>query len=116
MAFYGIWQCKATSSRDGYFACHAIRSLAAIRPCRQSPRQDPGSWTPKPARSLRLTLSKKSELSTAPRTETFNTTTFGNYEFRADTPSHEPLYGLLPLKFNGGYLALDILPFPSTGR
>lgn len=59
---------------------------------------------------------EKSELSTAPRTETFNTTTLGNYEFRADTPSHETLYGLLPLKFNGGYLARDILPFPSTGR
>lgn len=54
---------------------------------------------------------KKSESSNIPRTEAFSTTTFGNYEFRADAPPHEPFYGLLPLKFNGGYLALDILFF-----
>jgi len=40
-----------------------------------------------------------------------STTSFGNYEFRADAPGYEPLYGILPLKFNGGYLALDILFF-----
>lgn len=57
----------------------------------------------------------KSESFDTPRTETFSTTTFGNYEFRAEAPPHEPFFGLLPLKFNGGYLALDILFFaPAT--
>lgn len=46
-----------------------------------------------------------------PRTETIPTTSFGNYEFRADAPGYETFYGILPLKFNGGYLALDILFF-----
>lgn len=49
--------------------------------------------------------------SAAPRTESFATTSFGNYEFRAEAPGHEPFYGILPLKFNGGYLAADILLF-----
>ena len=58
---------------------------------------------------------KKSESTAIPRSETFSTTTFGNYEFKAEAPPHEPFYGLLPLKFNGGYLALDILFFaPAT--
>ena len=47
----------------------------------------------------------------ASRTETFAATTFGQYEFRAEADGREPLYGLLPLKFNGGYLAADILFF-----
>ncbi|KQV94064.1 hypothetical protein [Rhizobacter sp. Root1221] len=52
---------------------------------------------------------------TAPRSESFAATTFGQYEFRADATGREPMYGLLPLKFNGGYLALDILFFaPAT--
>jgi hypothetical protein len=46
-----------------------------------------------------------------PRTETVPTTSFGNFEFRADAPGYETFYGILPLKFNGGYLALDILFF-----
>jgi hypothetical protein len=49
--------------------------------------------------------------STAPATDTFHTTTFGNYEFKASRPGQEPVYGLLPMKFNPGYLALDILFF-----
>ena len=44
-----------------------------------------------------------------PRSESYQVTTFGNFEFRAQAPGKEPFYGLLPLKFNGGYLALDIL-------
>jgi hypothetical protein len=52
-----------------------------------------------------------SKLSSVPRTESFSTTSFGNYEFRAQRPGSEPFYGYLPLKFNGGYLALDILFF-----
>jgi hypothetical protein len=54
---------------------------------------------------------KKSEQTAAPRTEEFGTTSFGNYEFLAESPGFEPFTGILPLKFNGGYLALDILFF-----
>lgn len=54
---------------------------------------------------------KKSATSATPRSDTFTATTFGNYEFRATAPGHEPFTGILPLKFNGGYLALDILFF-----
>lgn len=52
-----------------------------------------------------------STATTVPRTESFATTSFGNYDFKAEAPGFEPFYGLLPLKFNGGYLALDILFF-----
>lgn len=52
-----------------------------------------------------------SENKQAPRSESFRTTSFGNYEFRAEVAGLEPFYGILPLKFNGGYLALDILFF-----
>jgi len=54
---------------------------------------------------------KESKQTTAPRTEEFGTTSFGNYEFLAESPGFEPFTGILPLKFNGGYLALDILFF-----
>lgn len=46
-----------------------------------------------------------------PRSEKLSTTSFGNYEFVASKPGTEPMYGVLPLKFNGGYLALDIVLF-----
>lgn len=46
-----------------------------------------------------------------PRTETLTTTSFGNYEFRVQAPGRETLTGILPLRFNGGYLAADILFF-----
>lgn len=49
--------------------------------------------------------------STLPAKDEFGVTTFGNYEFVAKKDGHEPLYGVLPLKINGGYLALDILFF-----
>ena len=39
------------------------------------------------------------------------TTSFGNYEVMAEHPTQGSLFGILPLKFNGGYLALDILLF-----
>ena len=42
---------------------------------------------------------------------TFNTTSFGQYKFKATKEGKEPFYGLLPLKFNGGYLVADILFF-----
>jgi hypothetical protein len=54
---------------------------------------------------------KESKQTVAPRTEEFGTTSFGNYEFLAESPGFEPFTGILPLKFNGGYLALDILFF-----
>lgn len=42
----------------------------------------------------------------------FSDTSFGQYKFKAmDNSGSETFYGLLPLKFNGGYLALDILFF-----
>lgn len=44
-------------------------------------------------------------------TETYHTTSFGQYIFMASQEGKEPIYGLLPLKFNGGYLAADILFF-----
>jgi hypothetical protein len=54
---------------------------------------------------------KKTESTSVPRTEKLTTTSFGNYEFQATSPGLEPMTGILPLKFNGGYLALDILFF-----
>jgi hypothetical protein len=54
---------------------------------------------------------KKTASTATPRTEKLTTTSFGNYEFKATSPGLEPMTGILPLKFNGGYLALDILFF-----
>ncbi|HEU4601807.1 MAG TPA: hypothetical protein VFS24_07555 [Steroidobacteraceae bacterium] len=61
-----------------------------------------------PEASVAVRSSKKVA---APRTESFSSTSFGNYEFRVDAPGQEPFYGVLPLRFNGGHLALDILFF-----
>lgn len=47
----------------------------------------------------------------APRSETLSTTSFGQYEFMVTQEGQQPFYGLLPLKFNGGYLASDIIFF-----
>lgn len=42
-------------------------------------------------------------------------TSFGNYEFKATEAGKDPFYGILPLQFRGGRLALDILFFaPAT--
>lgn len=49
--------------------------------------------------------------STLPRTETLGVTSFGNYEFKAESPGFDPLFGTLPLRLNGTYMALDILFF-----
>ncbi len=47
--------------------------------------------------------------------QTYSTTSFGQYKFKAEKEGVEPMYGLIPLKFNGGYLAADILFFaPAT--
>jgi len=54
---------------------------------------------------------KKTDSTIAPRSEALTTTSFGNYEFMATSRGFDPMTGILPLKFNGGYLALDILFF-----
>jgi hypothetical protein len=54
---------------------------------------------------------KETKQSNLPRSETLGATTFGNYEFKAESPGFEPLYGVLPLRLNGTYMALDILFF-----
>lgn len=46
-----------------------------------------------------------------PVSKTYKATSFGQYRFRATQEGREPMYGLMPLKFNGGYLAADILFF-----
>jgi hypothetical protein len=38
-------------------------------------------------------------------------TSFGNYEFKAVRADGKAMYGILPLKFNGGQLAVNILLF-----
>jgi hypothetical protein len=62
------------------------------------------------AKVKRGQLDEKSAVA-APRSESFPVSTFGKYEFKAELPGKEPFYGMLPRKFNGGYLALDILLF-----
>jgi hypothetical protein len=57
-----------------------------------------------------ISIQKKS-LGKAPASANLNTTTFGNYEFKAARAGGPALYGILPLKFNGGYLAVNILLF-----
>jgi hypothetical protein len=49
--------------------------------------------------------------SQVPRSESFGATTFGNYQFRAQRPGSDPMYGLLPLRLSGSDLTLDILFF-----
>ena len=46
-----------------------------------------------------------------PVSKTYKATSFGQYRFRAEKPGMEPMYGLIPLKFNSGYLVADILFF-----
>lgn len=63
-----------------------------------------------------LTIDKTESIAlTEPSTHTYSTTSFGQYVFKASDEGEDPMYGLIPLKFNGGYLALDILFFaPAT--
>jgi hypothetical protein len=63
-----------------------------------------------------ITVDLKTNTSNSvPRTDRFGDTSFGNYEFQAKADGAEPFYGLLPLRFSGGRLALDILFFaPAT--
>ncbi len=59
-----------------------------------------------------IQINDKPEFVVDPSQEhTYSTTSFGHYRFRAEAEGLEPMYGLMPLKFNGGYLAADILFF-----
>lgn len=46
-----------------------------------------------------------------PVSRTYDTTSFGQYQFKAYRADGSEMYGVMPLKFNGGYLAADILFF-----
>ncbi|MBC9249975.1 hypothetical protein A9179_06760 [Pseudomonas alcaligenes] len=46
-----------------------------------------------------------------PVQKTYKATSFGQYQFEVTQAGREPMYGLVPLKFNGGYLTADILFF-----
>ncbi len=60
-------------------------------------------------------LSVKHTTPVVPSTLTLKDTSFGNYEFKAVAPGSDPFYGILPLRFHGGRLAMDILFFaPAT--
>ncbi|MBU0621471.1 MAG: SHOCT domain-containing protein [Gammaproteobacteria bacterium] len=63
-----------------------------------------------PVQSGTGTVANSRNFST-PREESIPTSTFGKYEFKAEHAGYEPLYGVLPRKFNPGYLTLDILFF-----
>lgn len=52
---------------------------------------------------------------TLPARQNLRGTSFGNYEFEAVDAGHDPFFGILPLQFKGGHLALDIIFFaPAT--
>ncbi|MEI7037600.1 hypothetical protein [Fulvimonas yonginensis] len=53
----------------------------------------------------------KHEVPVVPSTIRMKDTSFGNYEFKAESPGHDAFYGILPLRFHGGRLAADILFF-----
>ena len=46
-----------------------------------------------------------------PLNKTYKATSFGQYRFRATQDGMEPMYGIVPLKFNSGYLVADSLFF-----
>lgn len=46
-----------------------------------------------------------------PVTQSLKGTSFGNYEFKAVDADAPPFFGILPLKFKGGHLAVDIILF-----
>ncbi len=47
----------------------------------------------------------------APASGEFRTTSFGAYDFKVVDPAGQTFYGVLPLKFNPGYMVADILLF-----
>ena len=50
-----------------------------------------------------------------PVNKTYKATSFGQYRFRATQDGMEPMYGIVPLKFNRGYLVADFLFFAPAG-
>lgn len=60
--------------------------------------------------SLRVNETSGFNIVESPK-QTYSTTSFGQYRFKAEKEGLEPMYGLFPLKFNGGYLAADIMFF-----
>ena len=46
-----------------------------------------------------------------PSQQNLKGTSFGNYEFKAVSADAPPFYGILPMKFKGGHLAVDIILF-----
>ncbi|WP_019616845.1 hypothetical protein [Psychromonas ossibalaenae] len=61
---------------------------------------------------VELNVNKNEAISVIDNTsQSYSTTSFGQYVFKATSDGKEPMYGLMPLKFNGGYLAADILFF-----
>ena len=56
-------------------------------------------------------LSLKDRTVSLPYHEKMKATSFGNYVFKAVDDGAEPFYGILPLKFKGGHLAVDIIFF-----
>lgn len=73
-------------------ACSAVTSVSSVQP------------------DANITI-KNGKGSDNPRTEKLAATSFGNYEFKVEQADGKNMYGVLPLKFNGGYLAVDILFF-----
>ena len=67
-----------------------------------------------PTPGTRLSLKDATTL-TLPASKDLRGTSFGNYEFEAVATGHDPFFGILPLQFKGGHLALDIIFFaPAT--
>jgi hypothetical protein len=61
-------------------------------------------------KQVELTIQRQA-LGKMPVRTDMKTTTFGNYEFKTVRADGKAMYGILPLKFNGGYLAANILLF-----
>ena len=57
------------------------------------------------------TLSLKERTVNLPLTEKMKGTSFGNYQFKAVDDGADRFYGILPLRFKGGHLAVDIILF-----
>ena len=56
-------------------------------------------------------LSLRDKHVSLPSDQSLKGTSFGNYEVKVESPGSDPLYGILPLKFKGGHLAVDIVLF-----
>lgn len=63
------------------------------------------------AHSSKLEVAELGQVDASKSNYELSTTSFGQYPFKLEKEGHKEFYGILPLKFNGGYLALDILFF-----